>query len=274
MLASLMKDEAVRGILPPNDSVGAYWSHVTRLRSIRRAALLVTTATVLSCSNANPSRPDDLDEPGPNTLTAAERAGGWRLLFDGSTTSGWRGFRRAGMPDGWQVVDGALTRVGGGGDVITVDQFASFELALQWQIAPAGNSGIMFRVSEAADAPFLTGPEMQVLDNAGHPDGAHALTSAGACYALYAPSADVVRPPGAWNEVLLRVTGSRVEHWLNGVKIVEYEIGSADWTARVLSSPFRDSPTYGRESRGHIALQDHGDRVAFRGIKVRPSIAE
>jgi Domain of Unknown Function (DUF1080) len=239
-------------------------------RITRGAALLLTIATAVCCSNANPSRPDDVQDPGgPNTLTDAERAAGWRLLFDGRTTAGWRGFRQSGMPGGWQVVDGALTRVGGGGDVITVDEFASFELALEWQIAPAGNSGIMFRVSESAEATFHTGPEMQVLDNARHPDGANPLTSAGACYGLYAPTADVARPAGSWNEVRLLVSGSHVEHWLNGVKIVEYDLGSADWTSRLQASPFRDVPTYGREPRGHIALQDHGDRVAYRSIKLK-----
>jgi hypothetical protein len=203
-------------------------------------------------------------------LTGAERAAGWRLLFDGSTTAGWRGFRQPSIPPGWTVVDAALTRSSGGGDIVSTDQFASFELALEWQIAPGGNSGIMFRVAESANATFETGPEMQVLDNAGHPDGASGLTSAGACYSLYAPTANVARPAGAWNEVRLLVNGPFVEHWLNGVRIVEYELGSPDWLARLSASFLRGFPGYGREPRGHIALQDHGDRVAYRSIKIRP----
>jgi hypothetical protein len=127
----------------------------------------------------------------------------------------------------------------------------------------------MFRVGETADATHLTGPEMQVLDNAGHPDGANPLSRAGACYGLYPPSADVTRPAGAWNEVRIVASGGNVEHWLNGTRIVEYQLGSADWLARLQASPFRDVPTYGREPRGHIALQDHGDRVAYRAIKIR-----
>jgi hypothetical protein len=223
---------------------------------------------MVGCSS--PTAPQPVEQPGgPNTLTSAERAAGWRLLFDGSTTTGWRGFRQPGVPGGWRAVDGALTRTSGGGDLVTVDQFASFELEIQWQIASAGNSGIMFRVSEAADATHLTGPELQVLDNAGHPDGRSPLSSAGACYGLYPPSSDVSRTPGDWNEVRLVVNGAHVEHWLNGVKVVEYDLGSADWTARLAVSPFRDVPGYGREARGHIALQDHGDRVAYRGIKIR-----
>ena len=238
-----------------------------RPRSTRVVTGIFVVA-LASCSS--PSRPSQADDPvGPNTLTVAERAAGWRLLFDGRSTSGWRGFRQPAIPGGWQAVDGALTRTSGGGDVITVDQFANFELTLEWQIAPGGNSGIMFRVSESADATFHTGPEMQVLDNAGHPDGANPLTSAGACYGLYAPSADVARPAGTWNQVRLLVNGPHVEHWLNGVKIVEYEIGRADWLTRLQSSPFRDVTGYGRETSGHIALQDHGDRVAYRSIKIR-----
>lgn len=236
----------------------------------RFAALcLVIALAGVGCSDT-PAGPGDVNSPsGPNRLTEAERAAGWRLLFDGVGTTGWRGFRQSSMPAGWAVADGALTRVSGGGDIVTVEQFANFELALEWQIGPAGNSGIMFRVSEAGDATFHTGPEMQVLDDAGHPDGRNPLTSAGACYALFPPSASVARPPGSWNDVRIVVNGSLVQHWLNGVRVVEYEIGSADWTARVNASVFRDLPRYGREPLGHIALQDHGDRVAYRSIKVR-----
>ena len=114
-----------------------------------------------------------------SALTPEERAAGWRPLFDGRTTTGWRGYRRPEMPRGWQVVDGALTRVGEGGDIITTDQFANFELALEWKVAPGGNSGIFYRVTESGEASYHTGPEMQVLDDAGHRDGASRLTSAG-----------------------------------------------------------------------------------------------
>jgi hypothetical protein len=233
---------------------------------------VVLMAAVLSVACSSPARPSSStpkDPEGPNTLTSAERVAGWRLLFDGQSTSGWRGFRHASMPEGWKVIDGALTRDTAGGDVITTDRFSNFELALEWQIAPAGNSGIMYRVSEAAELTFLSGPEMQVIDNAQNPDGGTAVTSAGACYALYGPSRDVTRPAGSWNEVRLVASGSHIEHWLNGVKVVEYELGSADWFAKVQASMFRDVQTYGREPSGHIALQDHGDRVAYRSIKIK-----
>jgi hypothetical protein len=173
------------------------------------------------------------------------------------------------MPAGWQVVDGALTRVGEGGDIITVDQFADFELALEWNIAPGGNSGIFYRVTEQGEYGYHSGPEMQVLDDARHPDRASRLTSAGSAYGLYPAPAGVVRPAGEWNQARIVVRGTHVEHWLNGQQVVTYELLSPEWEAKVQASKFAEWPEYGRSPRGHIALQDHGDRVQYRSIKVR-----
>ncbi len=209
------------------------------------------------------------DVSAANILSATERAEGFRLLFDGVTTSGWRGFRRPTMPDGWRVVDGALTRAGPGGDIITVEQFRNFELRLEWRVAAGGNSGIFFRVLETSERTYYSGPEMQVLDDAGHADGRSSLTSAGANYGLHPAPRGIARPAGEWNEVRLLVNGARVEHWLNGELIVSYELGSADWEARVRQSKFAAWPEYGRAERGHIALQDHGDWVAYRTIRIR-----
>ena len=195
--------------------------------------------------------------------------GGWRSLFDGRTTAGWRGFRTDSMPAGWQVVDGALTRVGSGGDIVTVEQFGDFELELEWNVAPGGNSGIMFHVTEDSSATYMSGPEMQVLDDAAHRDGLSRLTAAGSNYALDAAPAGVVKPAGQWNAVRLVVRGAHVEHWLNGVKVVEYELWTPQWQAKVQASKFAQWPGYGLARRGHIALQDHGDRVAYRNIRIR-----
>jgi len=201
--------------------------------------------------------------------TTRDDGGPWRPLFDGQTTTGWRGYRRPDFPAGWQIVDGALTRVGEAGDIITVEEFGDFELELEWLIAPGGNSGIMFHVTEDHGAPWETGPEYQVLDNAGHHDGGDPLTCAASDYALYAPAIDETRPAGEWNTTRIVVKGPHVEHWLNDELVVEYELGSNDWKARVAASKFATMPDYGQRARGHIALQDHGDRVAYRNIRVR-----
>ena len=204
-----------------------------------------------------------------NTLTQAEQAAGWRLLFDGRTTDGWRGYGMDSMPAGWEVVDDALTRVAETRDIITREQFGNFELSLEWKIASGGNSGILYRVTEEYDYTYKSGPEMQVLDDAKHPDGQSRLTAAGADYALYPSSAGVVKPAGEWNQVRILVNGNHVEHWLNGTKVVEYELGSPDWVAKVKASKFAEWPHYGLAKAGYIGLQEHGSRVAYRNIKIR-----
>ena len=205
---------------------------------------------LISCSNA----------------TMAE----WQSLFDGASANAWRGFHQTGLPAGWQVVDGALTRVGAGGDIITTEQFQNFELELDWKIAPGGNSGVFFHVAEdTMKYVWQTGPEMQVLDNQRHSDGKNPMTSAGSNFALHAPVRDVSKPAGEWNRARLIVNGPHVEHWLNGEKVVEYELWNDDWKQRVQASKFKDMPRYGLMPTGHIALQDHGDWVAFRNIRIR-----
>ncbi|MGE0555283.1 MAG: DUF1080 domain-containing protein [Gemmatimonadales bacterium] len=209
----------------------------------------------------------------PNTLTDAERQAGWTLLFDGSSTAGWRGYGRADMPAGWQVKDGALTRVDRAGDIVTTRRFRNFELELEWKVGPGGNSGIFYRGLES-DEPrlhpiFESAPEMQVLDDERHADGKSPLTAAGSNYGLYPAPRGVVRPAGEWNRVRIVVDGDRVEHWLNGQKVVSYQLGSADWKQRVASSKFKQWPLYGTAEEGVIGLQDHGDPVWFRDIKLR-----
>ncbi|HEX2166018.1 MAG TPA: DUF1080 domain-containing protein [Longimicrobiales bacterium] len=204
-----------------------------------------------------------------NVLTPQEIADGWQLLFDGTTTERWRGYNQEDMPEGWQAVDGSLVRVAQAGDIITSDQFANFELALDWMVNEAGNSGIFYRAIESEDPIYYSAPEMQVLDDAGHADGGSQLTAAGSNYALHPVAEGVVRPAGEWNSARLVVNGDHVEHWLNGRKVVEYELGSEDWKQRVANSKFAEWPAYGTADRGHIGLQDHGDWVAFRNIRIR-----
>lgn len=207
-----------------------------------------------------------------NALTAKEKAAGWRLLFDGTSMAGWRGFKSDKTPDGWKAIDGLLTRADKGGDLLTVEQFGDFELTLEWKLptAPGGNSGIFYRGNEDSDAIYWSAPEFQVLDNAGHRDGKNPLTSAGSNYAINAPIRDVSKPLGEWNSARIIAKGAHVEHWMNGVKLLEYEVGSPEWEALVQASKFKYSPGYGRAKKGHLGLQDHGNPVWFRNIKIRP----
>jgi hypothetical protein len=238
--------------------------------ALRLAAGWLLAFALAGCSSGKSSTTASMPmKPDSAAGASAPTGGEWRTLFDGGSLAAWRGFKKDSVPAGWQVVDGALTRVGKAGDLITRDEFSDFELTLEWKIAEGGNSGIMYRVTENADETYETGPEMQVLDDARHADGKSRLTAAGSAYGLYPAPAGVVKPAGEWNAVRIVVRGDHVEHWLNGTKVVEYELGSADWKAKVEASKFKQWPGYGRAASGYIALQDHGDRVAYRNIRVR-----
>lgn len=203
----------------------------------------------------------------PNTLTAAERAAGWRLLFDGETTNGWRGFRKEGFPEGWEVANGTIHHVKGGGDLITVDQFANFELQLDWMVTPGTNSGLMYRVSEEASPSWHSGPEIQILDE---PEPQFGKNSCGSMYDLYPPGENKqVNPAGEWNHFRLLLDGDHAEHWLNGQWILTYTIGDADWQRRVQASKFAPLPLFGKQPSGHLCLQDHGHELWFRNVKIR-----
>jgi len=231
-------------------------------------ALLALVFVTNSCkAQSQPAPPPSATTQ--SSLTAAETAAGWRLLFDGTTTAGWRNYGKPTISDGWKVQDGALTRVGAGGDIITNDEFKNFELTIDWKIEIGGNSGIFYRASEDSDAIYWNAVEMQVLDDAKHPDGQSRLTAAGAAYDLYPSPAGHVHAGGEWNTARLIVNGNHVEHWLNGFKLLEYELGSPDWNSKVAGSKFKPYPHFGKNAQGHIGLQDHGNVVAFRNIKIR-----
>jgi hypothetical protein len=207
-----------------------------------------------------------------NTLTADEQAAGWRLLFDGKSFAGWRGYRQNAMPaQGWRVNDGQIEKVGGvrGGDLITVERFGDFEFAWEWRLGPGGNNGVKYFVTE--ERPGAPGHEYQMIDDAGHADAARGATrTTAAFYDVLAPAADKPRQPaGAWNASRLVVRGARVEHWLNGVKVLEYELGGEAVKAGLAASKFRDQPRFGEKIRGHLMLTDHADACWFRNLKVR-----
>jgi hypothetical protein len=205
-----------------------------------------------------------------NSLTAAEQAAGWRLLFDGRTTAGWRGYKTTVMPNGWRVADGTLTKDASVDDILTTDQFGDFELSLDWRIGTGGNAGIFYRATEEYEKVYWSAPEYQLLDDANAPDGKSRLTSAAAAYGLYPSPAGIVKPAGEWNSTRIIAKGAHVEHWLNGQKVVQYELWSPDWEAKVKGSKFVDWPNYGRSKSGFLAIQgDHNGVLALRNIKIR-----
>jgi Domain of Unknown Function (DUF1080) len=205
-----------------------------------------------------------------NTLTSQEQRDGWKLLFDGSATTGWRGYKNKDMPKGWMVKDGTLTKEHPTGDIMTSDQFGNFEFSWDWKIAKAGNAGLFYRGTEEYEHVYWSAPEYQLLDDQFADDRHSRLTSAGSAYAVYPSPEGFVKPAGEWNTSRIVVNGAHVEHWLNGHKLLEYELWSPDWEAKVKNSKFVDWPNYGRAKRGYLAFQgDHEGMLALRNIKIR-----
>jgi len=233
------------------------------------STLAAVVLVLSSCRAQSQPPPLPASSTTQNSLSDVEKAEGWSLLFDGTTTAGWRNYGKQTISDGWVVQDGALTRTGAGGDIISTGEFKNFELSIDWKIEPGGNSGIFYRASEEQDEIYWNAVEMQVLDDAKHPDGQNPLQSAGAAYDLYPAPRGHVHPGGEWNTARLVVNGNHVEQWLNGFKMVEYELGSTDWNSKVAASKFKPHPKFGKNTQGHIGLQDHGNIVAYRNIKIR-----
>ncbi len=206
-----------------------------------------------------------------SVLSSIEQAEGFKFLFDGSSLDAFRGYKRKDMPKGWVIADDIMAYVPGveGGDIISKEQFGDFDLRLEWKISEGGNSGIMTHVLETKGATFETGIEMQVLDNDRHGDGKNPLTSAGSAYGLYPAAQKVCLQANEWNSARLVSKGNHVEHWLNGVKIVEYDKDSPDFKDRLSKSKFKDWTEFAKHSTGHIAFQDHGNVVAYRNIRIR-----
>lgn len=253
--------------------------------------VVLTTLTLVFLLSVMPAELAAQDKPTgrharavttPNTLSASEKAAGWKLLFDGKTTNGWRGFRRDKFPEeGWAIEDGAIKHVKGsgeqsknGGDIITIGKYDNFELQLEWRVSPGANSGIKYLIAEEMVKSGYSGLgfEMQVLDDDGHPDakmGKAGNRTASALYDLIAPHNKTLRAVGEWNQVKLIIKGDHVEHWLNGAKVVEFDLGSPQLKALIAESKYKDIPGFGDVRKGHILLQDHGNEVWFRNIKLR-----
>ena len=197
--------------------------------------------------------------------------GQWRSLFDGKSLDQWRGYKMTTVPPEWTIVDGTIVKEKGTEDIVTKEQFQNFELELDWKLGPGGNAGVFYRGNEEFEHIYWTAPEYQLLDDARHPDGKSRLTSAGSDYALYAARAGVVKPANQWNSSRIVAKGSHVEHWLNGEKLLEYDVGSPDWEARLKKSKFANWAQYGRSATGHIGIQgDHEGELAIRNMRIRP----
>jgi Domain of Unknown Function (DUF1080) len=213
-----------------------------------------------------------------NKLTDTEKQQGWKLLFDGTTHAGWHVYNQKNFGDGWKVVDGTFYRdvthqIGKGeeGDLVSNDVYENFDLKLQWKISKNGNSGVLFLVHESPEyeAPYLTGPEMQVLDNEGHPDGKIQKHRSGDLYDLIASSSEPVHPVGEWNDAEIKLDHGTLSLYLNGVQTVTTTMWDLNWNTLVKGSKFASMPGFAKYRTGHIDLQDHGNDVWYRNIRIK-----
>lgn len=241
------------------------------------------------CSGGEKEESSGITTPQINTLSYEEREEGWILLFDGNTFKGWRGLGREDVPAGhWIIEDGAIKKVPSvnvplqedgqplrGGDLMTVRSFEDFELYCEWKISPAGNSGIKYNVSEEMSVSFppenaALGFEYQILDDENHPDAENGDNrTAAALYDLLAPECKLLKPVGEFNSSRIIFKGNHGEHWLNGTKVLEYDLGTERMDSLLKASKYRDIPGFADKRKGHIVLQDHTDAVWFRSIKIR-----
>lgn len=222
------------------------------------AALLLCSTLSLSAAAAD------------NQLTAQEQADGWQLLFDGNSMAQWRNFKQPALHDKWQIDQGAMKLTGkGGGDILTKAQYADFELQLDWKIAEGGNSGIFVLVDETGNTIYAHAPEIQILDNERHPDNKLASHRSGSLYDMIASPPQSHKKAGEWNQVRIRLAGKQLSVWQNGIQTAAVEIGSATWQQLLANSKFASWSGFATASRGHIGLQDHGDVVWFKNIKIK-----
>ena len=207
-----------------------------------------------------------------NMLSQEEKSNGWKLLFDGQSLNGWRGYNKS-STQAWAVEDGIIVNKPGKdiqhSDLVTESKYGDFELLFDWKVENGANSGLIYRIEEGNWASYESGPEYQLIDDKGYKDKLALSQLSGASYDMYSPSADVAKPAGQFNTSRIVAKGNHVEHYLNGVKVAEYDFFSDDWKAKKEKSKWKDTKQYGKASSGHIALQDHGGGISFRNIKIR-----
>ena len=208
-----------------------------------------------------------------NTLSKKEKKEGWILLFDGTSMNGWRNYKNR-EAEGWAIANGELYCKEAGvtkrADLITASQYENYELQIDWKISPKKNSGIVYMVTEDNGASYESGPEYQLIDDLGYPDKLQEKQYSGANYDMEAPSAKVAKPAGEFNHTKIVINKGHVEHWLNGTKVVEYELWSKEWEQQKENSKWKNVKPYGMSKKGYIALQDHGGGIAFKNIKIKP----
>ncbi len=208
-----------------------------------------------------------------NILSKNEVKNGWDLLFDGKSLDNWRTYKNTKL--NWEAIDGSLhnknhdASEAARGDLMTVKKYKDFVFSCEWKISPEGNSGIIYRCSEEFKQPYFTGPEYQVIDNEGYKGKLTESQKAGCNYDMEANTKVKPKPVGEWNSTTILVNGNHVEHWLNGVQVLQYEFNSEKWLAQKENSKWKTAPKYGLEQEGHIDLQDHGHEVWFRNLKIK-----
>jgi hypothetical protein len=206
-----------------------------------------------------------------NALTTTEKKDGWILLFDGKTTNGWRPYHNQ-PAKGWEIVSGQLHckegKLDSRADLITTAQYDNFELTFDWKINKGFNSGVIYRSEEGDGASYETGPEYQLIDDEGYPEKLQDWQKSGSDYAMHPPSVIAAKPTGEYNHTKILVNGAHVEHWLNGKKVVDFDLWTPEWNALKEKGKWKDAKKYGMIKKGHIALQDHGGGIWFKNIKL------
>ncbi|MCK4345018.1 MAG: DUF1080 domain-containing protein [Bacteroidales bacterium] len=257
-------------------------NNLLQAKTLTSFILLINFILFTSCTQRNRSQVEIPDEKNPkiaiseklNTLTQQEIQEGWKLLFDGKTTEEWKSAASDTFPEtGWEIKNGTLTVLGtGGGSIVTRQTFSDFDLKLEFRLTKGANSGIKYVVKyypakDGKSSPL--GLEYQLLDDKNHPDGVHQTHTHASLYDLIVATNRKINPPGEWNKARIVVQGNHIEHWLNGVKVVEYERGSEEFHELVANSKYKNYENFGEHKEGYILLQDHGNKVSFRNIKIK-----